>query len=214
MLFRSAMPHPLAGTHPGLDQKTHLGSWARIPLLDLSGCARGIVLCATIWPTTPARGRQVVASWRGADGALSCVAGRLDAPPDDLGAIYGALVLGLGDYVRKNRFPGVILGLSGGIDSALTAAVAVDALGAGKVRTVMMPSPYTSRESLEDAAEVARLLGVRCDTISIEPAMRAFGDMLAPSFAGAAPDITEENIQSRARGLTLMALSKIGRAHV
>ncbi|MFZ9415159.1 MAG: N,N-dimethylformamidase, partial [Alphaproteobacteria bacterium] len=65
-----AMPHPLAGTHPGLDQKTHLGSWARIPLLDLSGCARGLVLCATIWPTTPARGRQVVASWRGAGGAL------------------------------------------------------------------------------------------------------------------------------------------------
>jgi len=144
---------------------------------------------------------------RGADGALSCAGGPLEPPPGDLAAIYGALVLGLGDYVRKNRFPGVILGLSGGIDSALTAAIAVDALGAGKVRTVMMPSPYTSRESLEDAAEVARLLGVRCDTISIEPAMQAFGGMLAPSFAGAAPDITEENIQSRARGLTLMALS-------
>jgi NAD+ synthase len=144
---------------------------------------------------------------RGADGALACAVGPVEVPPDDLAAIYGALVLGLGDYVRKNRFPGVILGLSGGIDSALTAAIAVDALGADKVRTVMMPSPYTSRESLEDAAEVARLLGVRCDTISIEPAMQAFGGMLAPSFAGAPPDITEENIQSRARGLTLMALS-------
>ncbi|MFM8992056.1 MAG: NAD+ synthase [Alphaproteobacteria bacterium] len=144
---------------------------------------------------------------RGADGVLSCGGGPREAPPGDLAAIHGALVLGLGDYVRKNRFPGVILGLSGGIDSALTAAIAVDALGADKVRTVMMPSPYTSRESLEDAAEVARLLGVRCDTISIEPAMQAFGDMLAPSFAGAAADITEENIQSRARGLTLMALS-------
>ena len=154
--------------------------------------------------------REAVATlrWtRGADGALACSGGPVEAPPGDLAAIYGALVLGLGDYVRKNRFPGVILGLSGGIDSALTAAIAVDALGADKVRTVMMPSPYTSRESLEDAAEVARLLGVRCDTISIEPAMQAFGGMLAPSFAGAPPDITEENIQSRARGLTLMALS-------
>jgi NAD+ synthase len=133
--------------------------------------------------------------------------GRIAAPLEPLAAIYAALVLGLGDYVRKNRFPGVILGLSGGIDSALTAAIAVDALGADRVRAVMMPSPYTSRESLEDAAEVARLLGIRCDTISIEPAMRAFSAMLAPAFAGAAADITEENIQSRARGLTLMAIS-------
>jgi len=129
------------------------------------------------------------------------------ALPETEAAIYGALVLGLGDYVRKNRFPGVLLGLSGGIDSALTAAIAVDALGPERVRAVMMPSPYTSRESLEDAAEVARLLGITCETISIEPAMGAFAAMLAPAFAGRAADITEENIQSRARGLTLMALS-------
>jgi NAD+ synthase len=130
------------------------------------------------------------------------------APPlEPLAATYAALVVGLGDYVRKNRFPGVILGLSGGIDSALTAAIAVDALGAARVRAVMMPSPYTSRESLEDAADVAGRLAIVCDTVSIEPAMKAFAEMLAPAFADRAPDITEENIQSRTRGLTLMALS-------
>jgi NAD+ synthase len=156
--------------------------------------------------------REDVATLRFARGGDdSCLTmegeGGIAAPLEPLAAIYAALVLGLGDYVRKNRFPGVILGLSGGIDSALTAAIAVDALGADRVRAVMMPSPYTSGESLEDAAEVARLLGIRCDTISIEPAMRAFSAMLAPAFAGAAADITEENIQSRARGLTLMAIS-------
>ena len=125
--------------------------------------------------------------------------------------IYQAMVLGLKDYVGKNRFPGVLLGLSGGIDSALTAAVAVDALGPDKVHAVMMPSPYTSRDSREDAAACARALGISYETISIEPAMRAFGAMLAPSFAGRNADTTEENIQSRARGVTLMALSnKLG----
>ncbi|HEX7969492.1 MAG TPA: NAD+ synthase [Stellaceae bacterium] len=133
--------------------------------------------------------------------------GPLTAPSEGLEAIYHAMVLGLRDYVRKNRFPGVVLGLSGGIDSALSAAVAVDALGAQQVHCVMMPSPYTSRESLEDAAEVAALLGADLQTIGIEPAMQAFQTMLAPSFDGRPPDITEENIQSRARGVTLMALS-------
>jgi len=105
----------------------------------------------------------------------------------------------------------VILGLSGGIDSALSAAVAVDALGPEMVRTFMMPSPYTSQDSLDDAAECARLLGIPCDSISIEPAMQAFEGMLAPIFAGRQADITEENIQSRSRGLILMAISnKLG----
>jgi NAD+ synthase len=126
---------------------------------------------------------------------------------EPLAAIYHAMVLGLSDYVRKNRFSGVVLGLSGGIDSALTAAVAVDALGADRVHCVMMPSPYTSKASLEDAAEVAEFLGCELRTINIGPAMEAYRAMLAPSFAGTSPDITEENIQARVRGMTLMALS-------
>ncbi|HTH17079.1 MAG TPA: NAD+ synthase [Magnetospirillum sp.] len=121
--------------------------------------------------------------------------------------IYQAMMLGLRDYVTKNGFPGVVLGLSGGIDSALAAAVAADALGADKVWCVMMPSPYTSTESLEDAAGVANLLGCRLDTVNIGPAMAAFDAMLTPLFAGRAPDITEENVQSRSRGLTLMGIS-------
>jgi len=117
------------------------------------------------------------------------------------------MMLGLADYVGQNRFPGVVLGLSGGVDSALTAAVAADALGPERVRAVMMPSPYTSPESLEDAAACARLLGVRLDSVPITPAMAAFDHSLAPLFAGRQADITEENIQSRCRGLILMALS-------
>ena len=120
---------------------------------------------------------------------------------------WRAMMLGLADYVNKNRFPGVVLGLSGGIDSAITAACAVDALGPDRVRAVMMPSPYTSADSLEDAAACARLLGIAYDSIGIGPAMEAFGAMLAPVFEGRQADTTEENIQSRARGLTLMALS-------
>lgn len=144
---------------------------------------------------------------RNGNGGWNCAPGEIVRPPEHLEAVYRALMTGLGDYVTKNRFPGVILGLSGGIDSAITAAIAVDALGADKVRAVMMPSPYTSEDSLADAAECARLLGIRYDTVSIEPAMRAFDEMLAPLLVGTHPNITEENIQSRARGLTLMALS-------
>ncbi|TCI00922.1 NAD+ synthase [Roseococcus sp. SYP-B2431] len=121
--------------------------------------------------------------------------------------IYAAMMLGLRDYVNKNGFPGVVLGLSGGIDSAISAAVAADALGPDRVRAVMMPSPYTSQESLEDAAECARLLGIQYETIPIGPAMEAFDGMLAPAFGNRPPDITEENLQSRIRGVTLMALS-------
>jgi len=121
--------------------------------------------------------------------------------------IYHALMLGLRDYVRKNNFPGVVLGLSGGIDSALTAAIAVDALGADRVHCVMMPSPYTSKESLEDAAAVAEFLGCELREIDIGAAMEAYRSMLAPSFTGKAPDITEENLQARIRGMCLMALS-------
>jgi NAD+ synthase len=157
--------------------------------------------------------RETVAltRWQREGERWRCVAGDVSPLEDGLDGIYQAMVLGLRDYVDKNRFPGVILGLSGGIDSAVSAVVAVDALGAERVRAVMMPSPYTSRDSLEDAAEVARLLGIRLDTISIEPAMRAFEGMLKEQFAGINNGVAEQNIQSRARGVTLMALSnKLG----
>jgi len=132
---------------------------------------------------------------------------RLSHVEEGNAAVYRALTLGLADYVAKNRFPGVIIGLSGGVDSALTAAVAVDALGPERVHCVMMPSRFTSRRSLDDAAACARLLGCRLSTIPIEPAVEAFGAMLADAFKGRAPDTTEENIQARCRGITLMALS-------
>jgi NAD+ synthetase len=129
-------------------------------------------------------------------------------PPRALEAeVYAAMVLGVRDYVGKNRFPGAIIGLSGGIDSALTLAIAVDALGAERVRAVMMPSPYTAQMSLDDSREMVRRLGVRYDEIPIEPAMRAFDDLLAAQFAGLPADTTEENLQSRIRGMILMALS-------
>jgi NAD+ synthase len=145
--------------------------------------------------------------WRREAGKLVCAPGEIAPALPRLEQIYGAMVLGLRDYVNKNRFPGVVLGLSGGIDSAISAAVAVDALGADRVRAVMMPSPYTSIESLEDAAECAQLLGIRYENIGIGPAMEAFAGMLAPAFGNRSPDITEENLQSRIRGVTLMALS-------
>ncbi|MEL6257841.1 MAG: NAD+ synthase, partial [Pseudomonadota bacterium] len=122
-------------------------------------------------------------------------------------AEYGAAVLAIRDYVDKNRFPGVVLGLSGGIDSALTAAICVDALGADRVWCVMLPSQYTSTESLEDAEGCAQALGVRYDTIPIGAGVAALDEMLAPHFEGRTPGVAEENIQSRLRALTLMALS-------
>ncbi len=146
-------------------------------------------------------------TWRRTAAGLVCDPGTIAPEPSVLAQTYHGMMLGLADYVGKNGFPGVLLGLSGGIDSALSAAVAVDALGPERVRAVMLPSPYTSEESLEDAAEVANLLGIRCDTIAITPAMAAFEQALAPAFVGYAADATEENIQSRARGLILMALS-------
>src|SRR5690606_23963253 len=126
-------------------------------------------------------------------------------------SVYNALVLGTRDYVQKNGFKGVVLGLSGGVDSALTLAIAVDALGAERVHAVMMPSRYTAQISLDDAAEQARMLGVRYDVMSIEPMFEAALATLADVIGGLPPDTTEENIQSRCRGLLLMALSnKLG----
>ena len=121
--------------------------------------------------------------------------------------VYAALKLGVRDYLGKNGFPGAIIGLSGGIDSALTLCVAVDALGADNVRAVMMPSPYTAQMSLDDSREMVKLLGVRYDEIPIAAAMEVFTEMLAPQFKGMTADTTEENLQARIRGMLLMALS-------
>jgi NAD+ synthase len=148
-----------------------------------------------------------VTDWSRTPSGWVCAPHPISPDPSRLEQIYRAMMLGLRDYVDKNRFPGVVLGLSGGIDSALSAAVAADALGPDRVRAVMLPSPYTSAESLEDAAACARLLGIRYETIPIGPAMAAFTGMLAPAFGNRPPDITEENLQSRIRGVTLMALS-------
>ena len=121
--------------------------------------------------------------------------------------IYRALVTGVGDYVNKNRFPGVLLGLSGGIDSALVLAICVDALGPERVHAVMMPSDYTASISVEDAREMAKIHGVKYTEIAIKPIFAVFRSQLAPSFAGQGEDTTEENLQSRIRGTLLMALS-------
>ena len=145
--------------------------------------------------------------WSRTSAGWQVAKGPIEAIDQGSQSIYQAMVLGLRDYVQKNGFPGVLLGMSGGIDSAISAAVAVDAIGADKVHCVMMPSPYTSQDSLDDAAAAAALLGAKLDNINIGPAMAAFDEMLAPHFAGSNSGIAEENIQSRSRGLTLMALS-------
>jgi len=133
--------------------------------------------------------------------------GVVAAVPSIEAQAWAALVVGVRDYVNKNGFPGIIIGLSGGIDSALVLAIAVDALGADRVRTVMMPSPYTADISWIDARDMAQRLGVRYDEISIVPMFEAFKASLAEEFKGRAEDATEENIQARIRGTLLMALS-------
>ena len=145
--------------------------------------------------------------WLRTSAGWSCEPGEiatLEPFPSDA---YHAMMIGLRDYVNTNRFPGVVLGLSGGIDSAICAAIATDALGPDRVWAVMLPSRFTGQESLDDAAECARMLGCTLDTIPIAPAIAAFDSMLSDSFADRNVDITEENIQSRIRGVTLMALS-------
>lgn len=150
---------------------------------------------------------ELLTEWVRVDDKWTCSTAHQGYEPDTQEGMYQAMVLGLGDYVRKNRFPGVVLGLSGGIDSALSAAVAVDALGADKVQCVMMPSRYTSGESLGDAEQCAKALEVQYDVIAIGPGVDAFDTMLSEAFADTEPDTTEENIQSRLRGLALMSLS-------
>jgi NAD+ synthase len=145
--------------------------------------------------------------WTRGEGGLVCEPHSLPPEPARLDLIYRSMMTGLRDYVNKNGFPGVILGLSGGIDSAISAAVAADALGPERVRAVMLPSPYTSAHSLEDAALCAEYLKIHYDIVPISGAMEAFNAALAPAFGNRALDTTEENIQSRSRGLILMAMS-------
>jgi NAD+ synthase len=145
--------------------------------------------------------------WSRVEGAWRCTPAPIAADEDLDKADYTACVLGLRDYVDKNRFKGVVLGLSGGVDSALCAAMAVDAIGAERVRCVMLPYRYTSQDSRDDAAAVARALGVRYDIVPIESAVHGLETALAGVFAGAPRDVTEENLQARARGVILMAIS-------
>ncbi len=133
--------------------------------------------------------------------------GYVDEPLADDASVYNAIVLGVRDYIEKNGFAGAVIGLSGGIDSALTLAIAVDAIGADRVEAIMMPSQYTASMSLEDAAAEAQALGCAYHEISIEKPFAAFREALAPLFAGLPSDVTEENIQARCRGVLLMAIS-------
>lgn len=149
-----------------------------------------------------------VATWeRDDEGAWACTDGTSVPMPDSQEADWRACVLGLRDYVAKNRFPGVVLGLSGGVDSAICAAMAVDALGAERVHCVMMPYRYTSDESLKDAETCAKALGVRYDIVPIVEPVEGFLSALGPLFEGTEEGVTEENLQSRTRGTILMALS-------
>ncbi len=145
--------------------------------------------------------------WLREEDGWRCLPGEIARLPENEEETWKACVLGLRDYVLKNRFPGVVLGLSGGIDSAVVAAMAVDALGPDKVHCVMLPYAYTSRESLTDAEECARLLGVRYDVVPIKEPVEGFLSALKPLFEGTSFGITEENLQSRSRGVILMAIS-------
>ncbi|WP_395688264.1 NAD+ synthase [Aestuariivirga sp.] len=159
------------------------------------------------WQLPMFREQIALTEWqRGPDG-WHCMPGEIEPLPEKEEETWNACVLGLRDYVLKNRFPGVVLGLSGGIDSAVVAAMAVDALGKDKVHCVMLPYAYTSRESLVDAEECARLLGVRYDVVPIKQPVEGFLAALGPLFEGTPPGITEENLQSRSRGVILMAIS-------
>ena len=150
-------------------------------------------------------------TWERRSTAWVCADAPRAASPSRAEAFYRAMMLGLGDYVRKSGFEGVLLGLSGGVDSAISLVVARDTLGPANVRAYMLPSRYTSADSLEDAAACALACGVSLEQIAIAPAVEAFGAMLAAPFAGRNSDITEENLQARIRGVTLMALSnKLG----
>jgi len=156
----------------------------------------------------PAFAESVVTThWSRSATGWRCAPGPITAPVDADSADYTACMVGLRDYVNKNGFKGVVIGLSGGIDSALCAALATDALGAERVRCVMLPFRYTAQESLDDAAAIARALGVRYDVVPIESAVHGLEHALSGMFEGTVRDVTEENLQARARGTILMAIS-------
>lgn len=151
--------------------------------------------------------RVRLSRWQRFEDTWRCLGGNLVEAMEGDEADYAACVVGLRDYVNKNGFPGVVLGLSGGIDSALCAAMAVDALGAERVRCLMLPYRFTSEDSLKDAAAVAGALGVRYEVVPIAPAVEGLEAVLAPLFAGTERDVTEENLQARVRGTLLMSVS-------
>jgi NAD+ synthase len=163
-------------------------------------CSLAFQLAAFRETVTTVRWQRTGNGWR-------CLEGPMAKPEESEWDDYSACVLGLRDYVDKNGFAGVVLGLSGGVDSALCAAIAVDALGAKRVRCVMLPYRFTSQESRDDAAFIAQALGVHYDLVPIESAVSGLEQALAPLFAGRPRDVAEENIQSRARGTILMAIS-------
>ncbi|MGD9783927.1 MAG: NAD+ synthase, partial [Hyphomicrobiaceae bacterium] len=164
---------------------------------------RSLAIAMTQW-----REDVVLTTWRReAEGGWRCDVGQRELADEGTAAAYHACMLGLRDYVEKNGFPGVVLGLSGGIDSALVAALAVDALGPDRVHAVMLPYRYTSDESLSDARGCAAALGIRYDTVPISGPVEGFEGALADIFRGTNADITEENLQSRTRGTILMAIS-------
>ena len=163
--------------------------------------------CSLAFQLSSYKEAVVTTRWRRVGDTWRCDDGPKERALEGDEADYAACVLGLRDYVNKNGFPGVVLGLSGGIDSALCAAIAVDALGAERVRCVMMPYKFTAQESLDDAAGCAKALGVNYAILPIAPAVEGFEEALKPLFAGLARDVAEENLQARARGMILMAIS-------
>jgi NAD+ synthase len=176
--------------------------------LVFDGASFGLNADRSIAFQLPAFAECVVTTrWARTNEGWRCAQGPI-APAEESDQFdYTACMLGLRDYVDKNGFAGVVLGLSGGIDSALCAALATDALGAERVRCVMLPFRYTAQQSLDDAAAIARALGVRYDVVPIESAVKGLESTLADVFAGKARDVTEENLQARARGIVLMAIS-------
>jgi NAD+ synthase len=176
--------------------------------LVFDGASFGLNADRSIAFHLPAFAEMVVTTqWSRAGATWRCTQGPLAAAEDADQSDYTACMIGLRDYVDKNGFKGVVLGLSGGIDSALCAALATDALGAARVRCVMLPFRYTAQESLDDAAAIAAALGVRYDIVPIESAVAGLEQALEDVFAGTSRDVTEENLQARARGVILMAIS-------